>query len=207
MIRHSLRHWHWLSLLILLAAMPLFPPRTEAVTAENPEIHWTGFLTEPSKHTSAWIAYSYLADNKKRLGIRDPRTDMVVTGIGSDERGHARVHLQRMLYRTPVWGDRLVIEIDEEGIVRQVAGTIHPDLERRLFHRAMHPAISSGRASAIARQWLQSQQLPDKQLAGDALLCYLPDPSGVRLVYAIGTDRGHHVFVHALSGRVFTPNT
>jgi len=206
MIRYSFRQWHWLSLLILLAAMPLLPLRTAAVTAESPDIDWTGFLSEPSKHTSTWIAYTYLAGNKERLGIRNPRTDMVVTGIGSDDRGHTHVHLQRMLYRTPVWGDRLVIEIDEEGIVRQVAGTIHSDLEQRLFHRAMQPAISAGRASAIAGQWLQSQQLPDKQLAGDALLYYLTDPSGVLLVYAIGTDRGNRVLVHALSGRIITPN-
>ncbi len=206
MARYSIRHWHWLSLLLLLAAIPLFPPQTTAVTAESPDIYWTGFLSEPSKHTSTWIAYTYLADNKNRLGIRDPRTDMVVTKIGSDERGYMHVHLQRMLYRTPVWGDRIIIEIDEEGIVRQAAGTIHPDLEQRLFHRAMHPAISAGRASAIAGQWLQSQQLPDRQLAGDAILYYLPDPSGVHLIYAIGTDHGNHVLVHALSGRVITPN-
>jgi len=211
MTRSSVQRWHGLSLslFVLLAMLPLFPPPAAAAPADGTgDVSWTGFLSEPSKHTSTWIAYAFLEHNKRRLGIRRPHSDLVVTEIGVDDPARTRIHLQRMLYRTPVWGDRLVIEIDDEGIVRQVAGTLHPRLEQRLLHQEMHPAISASRASDIARHWLQSQQLPDtdRRLTGDALLCYLPDPSGVRLVYAIGADRGGRLFVHARSGRVILPN-
>ncbi|MBW5447315.1 hypothetical protein GE107_14760 [Cohnella sp. CFH 77786] len=169
-----------------------------------PEVEWTGSLSKPSKHTPEWIVYTYLYTRKKQLGIRDPRREMIVTGVsGSADRG-TEVRLQRFLYGTPVWGDGLTFELDPGGSIRSVRGTIHRDLERQLFRRSKHPAISAEKAARIAREWLASVSRAAE--ITETRVYYLPDRPGVPLVYAVQTGQDGLIFVHALTGRVIRSN-
>jgi len=194
-----LRALAWLAALLLMA-----PGQALAAPQESPDVSWSGFLSQPSKHTPAWIAYTLLESRKQSLGLRAPRRDMVVSEISSTDMGRTFVYMQRQLFRTPVWGDRLIVEIDGDGVVRQVVGTIHPGLEKKLFHRPLHAAVTARKAAGIAREWLRTVR--PSSTAGDAHPYYLPDPSGVRLVYAVDIVGEGYVLVHAMTGRIIQSN-
>lgn len=186
---------------------------TEDKSATEARISMTGELSRPSGHTPAWIAYTFLFDHKRQWGIRHPRQDWTVTVIERRSPTLVQVHLQRQLYQTPVWGDRLVFDIDGGGVIRSVSGTLHPKLERQLFGRPQHPAISPSTARGIAQAWLQSGYSPPAS-AGEVRLHYYPYSNGVALVYAVPIERseatgqqGEPLLVHALSGRIVIPNT
>lgn len=193
---------------IVLAGIPAarlsFPTTAYAEGRQEPAISWTGTLSQPSKHTPVWIGYTFLEANKRHLGIRNPRQDLIVTDINETADQRTLVRFQRYIYRTPVWGDGLTFEIDREGVIRRVEGTVHADLELQLFHRPKHPAVSAGKAGTKAGEWLRSKGLSAKM--GEVQAYYLPDRPGVPLVYAVSVGDEGYVLVHAMTGRVIRSN-
>ncbi|MCY9667522.1 hypothetical protein M5X11_21820 [Paenibacillus alginolyticus] len=52
------------------------------------------------------------------------------------------VRMQHIIYKIPVWGDELVVEINPHGVIERVEGKVHPDLAQKTFNRPMHAGIS-----------------------------------------------------------------
>ncbi|MCC3374391.1 hypothetical protein [Cohnella sp. REN36] len=161
-----------------------------------------GELSGPSNHSPSWIAYTYFERTKRLYGLRQPRQDLVVTGFRVED-GVSHIRLERLVYRTPVWGDGVELEIGPKGVLQRVEGVIHPGLERKLFYRAQHPAI--GERQAAEQAAAATGEAPAD--LGRPKLYYLADRPGTPLVYAVpygvradGSAEGH-VLVHALTGR------
>lgn len=166
----------------------------------------TGVLSKPSKHSPGWIAYEFVSANKKLYGLRNPRQDLVITRTTKSDSGDAIVEFKRFLFDTPVWGDVLAIAIDSSGIVKRAEGIIHPNLEKRLFHRAHHAAVSPKQALSIAMK----QALPavcTLKPEPEIQTYYYPLQASVPLIYAVNlctNDPLDHSYtlIHSLSGRI-----
>ncbi|MBB6671534.1 hypothetical protein [Cohnella nanjingensis] len=186
--------------------------RLERMSGAPVEMRWNadtgtpalvaGELSGPSDHSPAWIAYAYFERTKRLYGIRSPRQDLVVTGFRMDE-GISRIRLERLVYRTPVWGDSVLLEIGPTGVLRRAEGVIHPGLEKKLLYRPQHPAIDATQAAKQAAASVGA----DRADVGEPKLYYLPDRPGTPLVYAVpygerpdGGPEGH-ILVHAVTGR------
>lgn len=167
-----------------------------------------GRLSMPSRHTPPWIAYSFMNEVRAIYGIANPERDLEITEIRQTSAGSVLVELQRYLFGVPVLGDALTIEIDDEGVVRSVEGTIHPGLEKSKFHRPVKPAVTEKEAVRIALA-----SLPEgKPIVGEpsAQLYYLPERKGTPLVYMISatieTEEGPgilcRVLVHSVMGHI-----
>ncbi|WP_276354098.1 hypothetical protein [Cohnella caldifontis] len=188
---------------LCLAALCLIPIQSPAAAegrAPTPKVLWSGALSSPSPHTPAWIGYRLLESRKRMLGLRNPREDMIVADISDLPDGGTRVFYQRYVFRTPVWGDGLSVEIDRQGVIRRVTGRMHADLLSDLFHRPKRPALSADRAAAAAARWLESEGLAAE--IGGVTSFYLPDRPGIPLVYAVNVGENGRLFVHAQTGRV-----
>ncbi|UVI27556.1 hypothetical protein [Paenibacillus spongiae] len=184
------------------------------------EIYWnettntpailTGELSRPSMHTPEWIAYKYLNKTKVLYGLRFPNRDMKIMGVDRSNPGFVQVKLQHMLFQTPVWGDSITIDIDEDGVIRRVQGRVHADMEKKLFYRRKHASIPIKKAAAIARDALRH----DPDAAGPLSLqaYYLPTRPGTPLIYA-ATVRNRqtgvetNLFIHAITGHVIKPHS
>jgi len=187
-----------LSLLWLVAIDGTAP--AAAARTPSPEIAWSGSLSAPSAHTPEWIGYRFLESRKREFGLRNPRADMKVTGTARLPDGGTRIVYQRYIFRTPVWGDSLSIDIDRHGVIRRVTGRIHANLLADIFHRPKPPVLSAYRAAAKASEWLKSMKIA--AAIGSVSACYLPDRPGVPLVYLVSLEGGRRLFVHAQTGRV-----
>jgi Zn-dependent metalloprotease len=182
--------------------------------SHNPTISWneaigtpslmTGALSKPSKHSSGWIAYEFVTAHKKLYGLRNPKQDLKIINTTKSDSGKAIITFQHFLFGTPVWGDVLTITIDSSGVIRRAEGTIHPNLEKRLFHRAHHAAVTPRKALSIAMK----QSLPANcSFKPEVQAYYYPRQSGVPLVYAVSLcandpHNQSHTLIHSLSGRI-----
>ncbi|GMK42759.1 hypothetical protein PCCS19_58190 [Paenibacillus sp. CCS19] len=164
----------------------------------------TGALSNPSRHSPGWIAYEFVTANKKLYGLRNPKQDLVITQTTKSDSGDAIVEFKRVLFGTPVWGDVLAITIDSSGIVTRAEGIIHPNLEKRLFHRAHHAAVTPHQALSIAMK----QVLPTVcTLKPEIQTYYYPLQASVPLIYAVAlcaSDPHNQAYtlIHSLSGRI-----
>ena len=164
-----------------------------------------GRLSKPSNHSPQWIATEFVRRVKNLYGLENPNHAMRVVEV-ERRSDSTRVRMEHLLYGTPVWGDELSVHIDGHGIIRRVEGTIHPRLEKQLFHRPLRPAISAHKATAKALAAVKDQGT----LAGppEARLYYLPSRSGTPPVYVVTIrfverDAGdRQLFIHGITGRV-----
>ncbi|MDG0809012.1 hypothetical protein [Cohnella rhizosphaerae] len=163
-----------------------------------------GALSKPSKHSPAWIALEFANKTKRIYGIQSPHSTMRVAEISGHSASIVRVRLVHLLYKTPVWGDELRIDIDRDGIIRRVEGRIHPNLAKATLNRPRHAAVSRAEAVRIAAAATGIGRAD----AGRAEVrpYYLPDRAGIPLVYAVTFQRSGqpplHLTIHALTGRV-----
>lgn len=171
-------------------------------TDTNTPFKLTGKLSLPSKHSPGWIANEFLHKWRALYGLQNPKRDMKVVEV---EQLHDRsiVHLQHLLFRIPVWEDWLIIEIDNDGVIQQIEGTIHPNLEKKLFNRPMHPAISMKQAIEKAKARIQGELANEPQVEN----YYLSTRLGTPLIYVVKLqyrlpDRTTTTFIHSLTGRI-----
>ncbi len=149
-------------------------------TETNTPSKLTGNLSLPSKHSPEWIAYEFLNKYRKLYGLQQPSRDMKVIKV---ERHPDKtiVHLQHLLFKTPVWEDWLVIEMNLDGGIRQIEGTIHPYLEKQLFNRPMIPAISEKQAIKKAAASVHGELVNEPKAAR----YYLSTRPGTPLIYVV----------------------
>lgn len=161
-----------------------------------------GRLSPPSRHTPAWLARTFLTRYKALYGIRDANRELDVERAETHP-GGATVFVRHLLFRTPVWEDGLVVELDGDGVIRSVSGTIHPDLEKKLAFRDMKPAYSA--RDAVGRAMAAAGGQPAE--APSATRYYMASRTGTPLVYAVrlrfaDPNRAETLLVHSLTGRV-----
>lgn len=167
-----------------------------------------GKFTQSSNHSLTWIAYELLNRLKPIYGLSNPHRDLKVIEIGNISSDIRYVRFQHMVFKTPVFGDELIVEIDNEGIARRIYGTVHPKLNLQLFNRPMVAAISENQAQQIAHGSL-SKNLPIFSHS-EAAKYYLPTRKGTPLVYVIKYHfddpqlKDRTVIVHALTGHVIS---
>lgn len=166
----------------------------------------TGRLSKPSKHSPQWIAYTFISESKALYGLSNPVKDMQIKQIDTVANGSTRVQMQRYLFDLPVLGDVLTIEMDKQGVIVRVEGTIYPDLEKKKFHRPMYPAITETEAIKKALKSLPPHEsIHEPPLAE---LYYLPSRPGIPLVYLITLQKNgvnswtRHILVHAVMGHI-----
>lgn len=167
-----------------------------------------GRLTAPSRHSSEWIAYEFLNKKRKLFGLQNPRRDLKVVKI---DRLHEKtiVHLQRLLFRTPVWEDYILVEINNhDGVIERIEATVHPNLEKRLFNRPMHPAISSKKAINKAMSSIKGESVKESSVES----YYLATRPGTPLVYVVKLQhlapaRMTTIMIHSVTGRIIEQKT
>ncbi|WP_274364348.1 hypothetical protein [Paenibacillus thermotolerans] len=207
------------------AAMPELSPKADAAlkrlhqtSGGTLSVRWNeasgtpyrmrGRLSGPSRHTPPWIAYSFMNEVRALYGIANPDRDLEITEIRQTSTGSVLVEMQRYLFGIPVLGNALTIEIDGEGVVRNVEGTIHPGLEKKKFYKPIKPAIKEKDAVRIALSCLPA----GKPIVGDpsVQLYYLPERNGTPLVYMVSatveTEEGPgilcRILVHSVMGHI-----
>ena len=114
-----------------------------------------------------------------------------------------KIRFQHLLFDIPVWGDELVIKMDYDGVIQQVEGTIHPNLEKQLFNRPMHAAITKKEAIRKAIAANQGQLLNEPEVSS----YYLPTRPGTPLIYVVRLqystpEMATTIFVHSLTGGI-----
>ena len=179
-------------------------------------VHWdsntntpsllAGNLSKPSKHSPQWIAYEFLNKTKTLYGLKNSRTDMEVTEVTRRTDQTIQVRLRHLLYKTPVWKDELLIQMNEQGVVQRVEGKMHRDLNQKTFNRAMHPSFSQTRAVELA---LSASKMDKAKLGGFSVeMYYHPAILGAPLIYAVNlrsldsNDPTRQILIHALSKRI-----
>ncbi|MBP3962602.1 hypothetical protein [Paenibacillus lignilyticus] len=201
---------------------PQKPQTTQSITKKlgikNNEftIHWNerlgtpsllqGSLSSPSAHSPQWIAYGFFNKLRSTYGLRDPKRDLQIVDLERTSDLNTNLKLQQLLFNTPVYGATLTVRIDNSGVVRLVEGTIYPHLERTLFNRATHPALSPKQAKQIALQHLTDKDAYVQQ-EPDVRLYYYPLRGGTQLIYEVTFQPADsaglaRTKVHALMGHV-----
>lgn len=163
-----------------------------------------GKLSPPSAHSPAWIAGQFVTKTRRLYGIRNPHSHLKIVHVEKLPESAFRVHLQHYLYKTPVWGDELRIEIGSDGVVERVEGRIYPDLAKATFNRPRQAAISPAEAIRIAAAGPGIGNAP--LYNAEAHPYYLPSRTGIALVYTVtfypSDQTPVNVMVHALTGRI-----
>ncbi|TBL80411.1 hypothetical protein [Paenibacillus thalictri] len=161
----------------------------------------SGTLTKPSLHSPGWISYDYLHKIKELYGIKRVNEDLKIVHIDKSE-NMIKVYLQRQLFKKPVYGERMIVEIDPNGSILRIEGVLHPELEKKRLGRPMYPAVTLDEAKKAAFESDDSMRV-SKSLYTES--CYLPDREGVPLVYVFHYEKNGRpasIKVHALTGRV-----
>jgi len=163
----------------------------------------TGALTRPSAHAPEWVAREFLKQVKSTYGMRDPDRTMRIASIERTN-GKVRVTFQQLLFDTPVWGDWLIVDVDQAGVVRRVEGVIHPNLARKLFNRPKEAAVSAQEAAQLAIRSVRGSEAAEEP---DVRSYYLPTKPGTPLIYVVQAKYGEPervvtTIVHALTGRI-----
>jgi Zn-dependent metalloprotease len=167
---------------------------------QTPEL-LTGNLTKPSAHSPGWITYRYLEKIKRLYGLKHVESDLKITTIDKST-SSTKIFLQRQLFRNPVCGNQLVVELDQSGIVQRINGTIHTGLEEKRLGRPMYPAISVEDAKRIASTYDASLK---KIKPINEVYCYLPTRDGIPLVHVLTYKKDGHavpIMIHSITGRV-----
>ncbi|MDQ0193239.1 hypothetical protein [Paenibacillus wynnii] len=162
----------------------------------------TGKLSLPSKHSPEWIARGFLNKLRTLYGLQNLSRDLKAVKV-EKKTNVIRVHFQHLLFQIPVWKDQLIVEMSSDGVIRKVEGTIHPNLERQLFHRPMHAAISEKQAIRRAKGLIPRELAKEPEVES----YYLPTRPGTPLVYAVKLqyvtpDKTTLTLIHSLTGRI-----
>lgn len=167
---------------------------------QTPEL-LSGNLTKPSAHSPEWITYRYLEKIKRLYGLKHVESDLKVSSL--DKSGYStRVVLQRQLFRNPVCGDQLVVELNSSGVVQRINGTIHAGLEEKRLGRPMYPAVSIEDAKQIALTYNTSLKT-SKPI--NEISCYLPTRNGIPLVLVLTYEKDGEpvsIMIHSMTGRI-----
>lgn len=162
----------------------------------------SGQLSLPSKHSPEWIANEFLNKYKKLYGLQKPIRDMKVVKVARfDDTIH--VHLQHVLFQTAVWEDWLVIELNNQGVIQKIEGTIHPNLEQQSLKRPMYPAITQKQALQKAVAEMRGEIINEPKVEK----YYLSSRPGTPLVYVVElqfqnpAERSTFI-IHSLTGRI-----
>lgn len=166
-----------------------------------------GKLTRPSKHTPEWIVFGFLNKYRALYGIRDVRSQLRLEGVERQANG-AKVYLRQVMFGIPVWEDQLTVALDAKGVVREVAGSIYPDLETKLGRFAMHSAYSEQAAIRVALN--QASGEPANEPVAERY--YLAARKGTPLVYIVDLslrdpDRIETFVIHSMTGRIIEQRT
>lgn len=166
----------------------------------------TGKLSPPSKHTPEWIVYEFLIKWRTLYGFQNPKRDLKVVKVNRYD-DKVSVHLQHLVFQTPIWEDWLIIDIGNDGVIQRIEGTIHPNLRKKLFNRPMYPAISKKQAIEKAKEITPGELATEPKVEN----YYLATRSGTPLIYVVrlhynNPDRTITTWIHSLTGRIIEQN-
>ncbi len=166
-----------------------------------------GRLSSKTNHSPAWVAVGFMNRYRALYGIRDVQRELRVEGVEQHADGH-NVYLRHMLFRTPVWEDRLTVTLDKDGVVREVSGSFYPGLETKLNRIAMHSAYSERDAIRTALRHA-SGELANEPAAERY---YLASRKGTPLVYIVTVplrvpDRAEMFVIHSMTGKILDNQT
>ncbi|WP_157276760.1 hypothetical protein [Paenibacillus sp. Soil766] len=167
---------------------------------QTPEL-LTGNLTKPSEHSPGWITFRYLEKIKRLYDLKHLDHDLKIISIDKSTTSTI-VTMQRQLYKNPVCGDQMIVELDKSGVVQRINGTIHAGLEEKRQRRPMYPAVSVEDAKRIALKYDASLKTstPINEVS-----CYHPTRDGIPLVHVLTYEkdgRAVPITIHSMTGRV-----
>ncbi|NOU69431.1 hypothetical protein GC096_36045 [Paenibacillus sp. LMG 31461] len=167
---------------------------------QTPEL-LDGNLTKPSAHSPGWITFRYLEKIKRLYDLKQLDQDLKIISIDKSATS-TKVTMQRQLYKNPVCGDQMIVELDRSGVVQRINGTIHAGLEEQRLGRPMYPAISLEDAK-------QKANIHDATLKTTnpihEVSCYLPTRKGIPLVHVLTYEKGGRqvsIRIHSMTGRI-----
>ncbi|OAS23082.1 hypothetical protein [Paenibacillus oryzisoli] len=167
---------------------------------QTPEL-LSGNLTKPSKHSPGWITFRYLEKIKRLYDLKQVDHDLKIISIDKSATS-TKVTLQRQLYKNPVCGDQMTVEVDKLGVLQRINGTIHAGLEEQRLGRPMYPAISL--EDAKRKAILHDATLKTTNGIHE-VSCYLPTRKGIPLVHVLTYEKeggSVSIMIHSMTGRI-----
>ena len=90
-------------------------------------------------------SYTFLQENASFLYLQNPRSELVLTDMRTDELGHSHLRFQQHYQNIPVWGAELYLHYGADGELSVMNGRRQPTPE------GMAPEFNLSREQAIAR--------------------------------------------------------
>lgn len=151
------------------------------------------------QQASVDIALQFAAGKAGEWGLKDPKTELSLHSIRTDELGMTHVALQQMYRHIPVWNRGIIIHIAPSGQVQQADGRIIPTPEGV----DSSPGIGPGDAMTAAGRSLPGD--PDCATCQAETVIFVSG-NGPRMAYRItamtGSSERRTVFVDAGTGDI-----
>ncbi|MGO4110014.1 hypothetical protein [Paenibacillus sp. YAF4_2] len=158
-----------------------------------------GNLTSPSRHSSLWIVYGFMQKMRTYYGLRDPKSNLVLEDMMHNFDGGVTIRFTQLLFNVPVYNASLTFELDKEGVIHTVHGTIYPQLERTLYNLPIYPVVSPNQAAQIATRALAHPST----LTGPVVKpYYLFTQGNTQRIYEVSLGESGRVWVHAVLGHI-----
>jgi Zn-dependent metalloprotease len=154
-------------------------------------------LTKIKKDKRSGVLLQFLQENTDIFKIQSPETELRLVRSDDDELGFTHFRYERLIKKVPVYGDELILHVNNKAQLYLVNGQYHPSqaIETK-------PAIPAGKAGEIALKEGQSYNL--QTIDNNSLVLY-PSTEGLRLAWHIVLSGGMNrwdFFIDAQEGSV-----
>ncbi|MGM9986945.1 MAG: M4 family metallopeptidase [Bacillaceae bacterium] len=172
----------------------------------SPEFQ-SGKLTNPSKQTPKEIVYNFFNTNKKdyKLGTKSAKDSFSIIKSKKVAQNRTNLHLQQVYNNIPVWGFDQRAEVDANGVLTVVSGTVAPDLDTKLKNKKVN-TLSSKKAIALAEKDLGFK--PSYEVTPSAnLVVFLQGDTPiyayhVKLNFLAPEPGNYHYFIDSNTGKI-----
>lgn len=145
-------------------------------------------------------AMNFLQARRKLLRLKDPASELAVSGVQQDELGHTHLRFSQVYRELPVWPAGLIVHLDRNGAVASLDGAYVPSPELE----AIEPRI--GAEAAVAQARAVVRETPGLFHSEPELIIYAPLDRAPRLGWkfemTVSLVEGWLFVVDALNGRI-----
>jgi Zn-dependent metalloprotease len=132
-------------------------------------------------------------------GLSDPKSNLVLENMTHNFDGGVTIRFTQMLFNVPVYNASLTFELDKEGVIHTVHGTIYPQLERTLYNQPIYPVVTPNQAAQIATR---SLAYPSTLTSPVVKPYYLYTRGNTQRIYEVSFGESGRVWVHAVLGHI-----
>ena len=159
-----------------------------------------------TKNNAAEIATLFITVLRHEFRITDPRNELVVTSVSTDDLGLTHVRFIQVYQRVPIAYSEIIVHLDRENHVYLVNGRYIPTPESL----NTRPEITPAEAKDIVSSDLQ-KDVSDALREPLELIIFPQSETGARLAFRIEilmrVDEGWVYFIDAVNGKILERRT